>query len=266
MSPDETADIRADEEGLCAFFSSVEDQQALNSSTASAVLALVEYFERRACGRTFEGSKLFLYKMARTLRRTRGDCGVDLRTTFKALVRFGAPPYDMWHTDPSRFDDEPHDVSLIGFARDYADTRYVRLDFRDHESTGYECGKKTLFTVKSFLAAGFPVAFGFSVPHSLTTCPHIPYRPSFESYRGGGAVVAVGYNDNRDTSPKGAILVRTCWGDKWGEKGYGWLPYAYVEKGLARDFWTLVREAWLDPTEFKAPLLLFEDENTCRDF
>lgn len=55
--PDQV-DLRYGDEGE-VFLTDVEDQGPLNSSTAFAVLSLVEYFERRS-GRTFSGSKLFL--------------------------------------------------------------------------------------------------------------------------------------------------------------------------------------------------------------
>ena len=54
-------------------------------------------------------------------------------------------------------------------------------------------------------AQGFPVLFGFPVPTSLTVAANIPYRPTFDSIRGGHAVLAAGYDDQKGTSPKGVI-------------------------------------------------------------
>ena len=80
-------DLRNGDEGE-VFISPAEDQGSLQSSTSFAVLSMIEYFERRR-GYTFNGSKLFLYKVARNLRarmlEERSDAGADLRTTFKAL-------------------------------------------------------------------------------------------------------------------------------------------------------------------------------------
>ncbi len=38
---------------------------------------------------------------------------------------------------------------------------------------------------------------------------------------------------------------------EWGDKGYGWLPYEYVLKELAEDWWTLIDSKWVDTGEFK---------------
>ncbi len=247
-------DLRRDAEG--EYFTPPEDQGPLNSSCAFAVLSLVEYFERRGRGRTFEGSARFLYKVTRSrmqkLLRVTGDTGTDLRTTLKELVQCGVPPEEHWPYDIDNFDDEPSGFAYRQ-ARPFSGIRYFRLDEPNRS------GKKTLKVVKSFLAAHFPVVFCFPVPTSLTDDPDIPYRRRLDSYRGGQAAVAVGYDDNRPLSeepkPK-ALLIRSSWGTTWGDAGYGWLPYAYVRKQLARDFWTLVSQDWMDATEFSRPSVI----------
>jgi C1A family cysteine protease len=244
-------DLRRDEE--CEYFGPSEDQGPLNCSCACAALSLVEYFERRGRGHTFEGSRLFLYKVARnraqTLLRVVGDTGAGLRTTFKAIARFGVPPEEHWPYDVRRFNDEPS-AFLYSLAARFPGMRYVRLDSPNRD------GSATLQAVKSFLAAGFPVAFGFPVPTSMTSDGNVPYRPNLDSVRGGQAVVAVGYSDRHVGPAKQALLIRSSWGVAWGEGGYGWLPAAYVQQQLARDFWTVVSPEWLDAEEFGRPVLV----------
>ena len=67
----------------------VADQGALNCSAAHACLALFEYFERRSTGDAAERSAIFLYKLSRRLLGSAGNAGVDLRSTLKAMARFG---------------------------------------------------------------------------------------------------------------------------------------------------------------------------------
>ena len=67
------------------------------------------------------------------------------------------------------------------------------------------------------------------------------------------AVVAAGYDDRRLRGTRGALLIRNSWSSEWGDAGYGWLPYAYVEECLANSFWTLVSAEWLGSGEFQRP-------------
>lgn len=231
---------------LREYFPDVFDQRNIGSSSAQACIGLIEYFELRSHGKVNHLSALYLYKSALKLARVIGDVGADLRTVLKAIARLGVPPEYHYPYEPKNFSQEP-DPYLHSFADEHRSMVYVRLDRRN--TTGAE----TLEVVKAFLTAGFPVAFGFPIPSSLTTDCDIPYRPTLDAPCGCQAVVAAGFDDQRLRTSKGALLVRSSWGTSWGEDGYGWLPYGYVEQQLAADFWTVLRSDWLASGEFELP-------------
>lgn len=231
---------------LREYFLPATDPQRLNASTAFACVGLFEYFQARVHGALGRRAPLFLYKVTRKLLRQTGDTGAPLRATLRALVRFGVPLAEHCSADIEHFDHEP-DPFLYGFSDEFRAIRYLRLDARNAD------GGRTLATVKAFLAAGLPCAFGFCVPASLSRESDIPYRVAFDGILGGNAAVVVGYDDRRIRSTVGALLIRTSWGSEWGEEGYGWLPYAYIEQQLAADFWTIIRPDWLESGEFDRP-------------
>jgi C1A family cysteine protease len=228
---------------LWEFFPEVEDQGQLNSSCAFAVLCLVENLEARTDSPPLEASRLFLYQMALRLRGTTDDIGVDLRTTFKSLVRFGAPPQQFWPYDSERFRQMPTDPFLFGFARDYQRLHYFRLQWFAKSNPAVrsriaESSDETLSILKSFLATGFPFAFGFHVQTTLTRDGLICDTDRSHTIRGGQATVAVGFDDEiRIGSHKGALLIRSSWGSQWGDKGYGWFPYDSVRHSASSEFW-----------------------------
>ena len=55
-----------------------------------------------------------------------------------------------------------------------------------------------------------------------------------ESALGGHAICAVGYDDN-----KKIIKFKNSWSAGWGRKGYGFLPYAYIDRYMM-DAWSSV--------------------------
>ncbi|MGQ9802173.1 MAG: C1 family peptidase [Candidatus Saccharicenans sp.] len=240
---------------LRQYCSPVEDQGRLGSCTAHAGVGAIEYYERRAFGRHLDASRLFLYKVTRNLMKLRGDTGAYLRTTIGAMVLFGVPPESYWPytDDATAFDREPK-AFCYAFAQNFQTIKYFRHD------PPASSPDRVLHRVKTYLAKGHPAMFGFTVYNSIEqaeTTGCIPFPSPRERLEGGHAVLAVGYDDRLEITntfskqkTRGALLIRNSWGAAWGEDGYGWLPYDYVIKGLAQDFWSILKKEWVDTTAF----------------
>jgi C1A family cysteine protease len=240
---------------LRPFCPPVENQLDLGSCTANAGIGLLEYYERKSFGRHLDASRLFVYKTTRNLMHVTGDTGATLRSTMAALALFGVPPEEFWPYRTAEFDREPPSF-CYSFAANYQCLRYLRLD------TPGITGETLLSRIRSCCAAGIPSMFGFTVYSSIRMASaggKIPFPAMGERILGGHAVDAVGYdnavsiqNDAPGSVPTtGAILIRNSWGPEWGVGGYGWLPYEFILKGLAVDWWVVLKSEWIDTGVFK---------------
>ena len=231
--------------------SPIEDQNDFNSCTAHAGVGLVEFFIKKAYGKGFKASPFFLYKVTRNLLDYEDDKGAFLRDTMKAMVLFGVPPEA--YCVPQDINDEPS-TFCYALAQNYQADAYYRLDPTGTSPTDL------LHHVKVNLSLHLPSMFGFSTYASLDNVSEdgrILFPSEDENFTGGHAVVTVGYDDtleienwkNGETTV-GALLIRNSWGRNWGDEGYGWLPYDYVWGGLTSDWWSLLKNEWIDTDQF----------------
>lgn len=246
---------------LSYWCSAIEDQGTLNTCTAQAGIALVEYFARKTFNRHENLSARFLYKAARNLMHRMGDTGASVRETMRAMVLFGIPPEEYWPytEDANTFDHEPNQF-CYAYAQNYQAVKYCRLDHAGISKPAL------LAQIKAVLVSGVPCMFGFTIYNSIYEDfnfrrGHVPYPSANDEMAGGHAVVAVGYDDHRmiesadgTMRSQGAILIRNSWGTAWGQGGYGWLPYKYVLAGLTADWWALLKSEWFSKGHFGASL------------
>jgi len=204
----------------------IEDQGRLGSCTAQALVGALEFLERKTGKPPVDLSRLFVYYQERVLEDSiEVDAGAQIRDGVRALARWGVCHESSWPYDVTRFSMCPPQQCYEEAAR-HQILAYYRVG--------------SLQEMKISLAAGYPVVFGFLVFDSMETkevqrTGRVPSPSDRDVVMGGHAVMAVGYDDRT-----GRIIFRNSWGTRWGKRGYGTVPYAFISNPfLATDFWTI---------------------------
>jgi len=208
----------------------VFDQGDLGSCTANAIVAAMMMAGSQGDPDAPPQpmlSRLFLYYFERVIEHSvDSDSGAMMRDGFKVIANKGCCLEDTWPYIIGDFAKHPDALALNEAASDKA-VVYSRVD-------------QTPGQMKAVLAAGYPIAVGFTVYESFESdevakTGIVPMPKVDESVLGGHAVLVVGYDNSQSR-----FLCRNSWGEGWGMKGYFSLPYDYLTNpDLADDFWTV---------------------------
>ena len=212
----------------------IYDQGQLGSCTANAAARLVELDEaKQGLGDVSTPSRLFIYYYERVLEGTVSeDSGAELRDAAKVLANLGVPDESEWPYDIDRFtEDPPPNVDADAYRR--------RALVYQRVIPGH--GR-----LRSVMASGYPVMFGFSVPESFESDemasgrdPLLRLPQPGEKIVGGHAVTLVGYDW---TAEPRRCLVANSWGADWCQDGYYWMEASWFDHSeLASDFWVIRR-------------------------
>ena len=213
---------------LRAFCPPVYDQGNLGSCTANAIGAALEFDQiKQKLKGVFVPSRLFIYYNERVIEGTvKQDAGAMIRDGMKTVAQQGAPHETLWPYVITSFAKKP--------------PASVYTDAAKYPALVYRSVPQDITSLKSCLASGFPIVFGFTV-YSGFESPDVAKTGQLnlptptETVLGGHAVLAVGYDDATQR-----FLIRNSWGTSWGLQGYFTMPYAYMTNTrLASDFWTI---------------------------
>jgi len=216
-------------------------QGKLGSCTANAICAAVHYDQVQQGLVAFAPSRLFVYYNERAIEGTIDtDSGATIRDGMKSLNKLGVCTEECWPYNVEVFTERPTDACYESASSNRA-KEYARVN-------------QDLEEIKAVLNNGNVIPFGFIVCSSFMT-PEVAktgqmVMPSFtDEVLGGHAVLCVGYDDVREV-----FIIRNSWGEDWGDKGYFYMPYAYLlDQFLSRDLWTVFSVTGkLMPTEQRA--------------
>jgi len=205
--------------------SPVRDQGQMGSCTAFAIVTgLRECIQIKNLGskKFVLLSPLDLYYNERVKEGSVRNCqaGAMIRTGMSVLTKQGVCPDSSWKYIISKCGIKP--------------TSSAREQEKKYKIFTYARVGADIISIKSAIAAGHPVVMGFDVYESFETISHngiMPMPKPGESYLGGHAVLAVGYDDITQL-----LVVKNSWGTGWGYYGYFFMPYGATV--FMADLWT----------------------------
>ncbi|KAK0707824.1 hypothetical protein B0H67DRAFT_323091 [Lasiosphaeris hirsuta] len=138
------------------------------------------------------------------------------------------------------FDKDDWPASVPDAACFANDKLHAALNYARPEMNS-ECWKRCIHK-------GYPVFFAIRELDSWYQWSRNPAATNFvspvplenEVSHGGHAMLIVGWDDS--IGGTGCFKVQNSWGDNWGNKGFFWLPYEWLNvKGAINDRWTFMK-------------------------
>lgn len=216
-SPRDRVDLRL-------WASPIEDQLHLGSCVGQAIVGAYELLVNKIDKAKFTDlSRLFVYYNARLLDNAQDeDVGAYVRDGIKAINKYGVCNESEW---PYLIEKFSHAPSIQSY--EDAQRRLIKKYYRI----------QNIEDIVDALNADSPVVSGMNVYNSFYELDNgrttiLPMPRGDEHLIGGHAVTLVGYD-----LPKQLFLARNSFGVDWGDNGYFWVPFDYVEQDFM-DNWT----------------------------
>lgn len=211
-------------------FRPVQNQGAQGSCLAHAMVAIFEYAMKLSNCKELDLSEAFLYYNAREEDSTgdvstNTDTGSRVKPAVLSLMKYGLAQEEF-----CRYNDEDFTTKPSAAAYEDAANRKLIKAMNVDKSTA---------AIKAALAEGYPVVISLALCKSFGSAYKDGYvqMPSQEEIKerftpseepqerhSSHAMVIVGYSDKL-----GRFIVRNSWGDEWGDQGYCYIPYDYID-------------------------------------
>lgn len=204
----------------------VKEQGKLGSSSAFSVLSAYIYSLRKdKLVEEIQLSPLFIYYNQRYIAGTIGcDSGASIRDALKVIERLGVCKEDMYPYTTDYYNDRPtNDAYKYAYDNKYP-IQYCKL-------------KLSLENIMKGLSLNFPIIFGFTVYESFIhkdteRTGVMPEPKNGEKIVGYHSVLVVGYDIHRKH-----LLCMNSWGSSWGQEGFFWMPFSFVNERNCGDPW-----------------------------
>jgi C1A family cysteine protease len=204
-----------------AWMPPVWDQGELGSCTAQGIGGAYEFTRKKQNLEDFTPSTLFIYYNERALEgNINEDAGAEPRDGMKVLQQWGCCNEGLWPYIQRKFANKPSSKAYGEATKNKIKT-YERVEFNPD-------------AIRAALSHQSPVVFGIQVFSNFmdTKADGIVPSPSGDVL-GGHCMLIVGSKDDK-------FIFRNSWGERFGEKGYGYIDASYVtNENLAGDMWVV---------------------------
>jgi C1A family cysteine protease len=205
---------------------------------------LCEFLENKTGKPTsmVEVSPLFLYFEERQREGTvNEDSGARIRDGLIILKGMGICPEQDHCYPPDAKTERPNSPQLLAEIAKAPSPQAVN-DATEFTISSYH-RITTLSGLKQALAGGDGCVLGIMVYDSFESpqahaTGRIPMPQPGDKPLGGHALFCCGYQDDPQYEGGGYLIVKNSWGTDFGDHGYIFLPYAYVNPNLMSDIWT----------------------------
>ena len=187
----------------------------------ASVVGVKEFQDKKEYYKLIKLSPRFLYNLCKQFDDAPFEEGTYPRIAMKVLLNHGVCHESFWPYAPYQ-----KSLPLKG----------ADIDAKKFKIKAYARLKSQLEMKRSLLING-PFLAGVEVYKSwfnkkVERSGLIPMPKLNEKLMGGHAICIVGYDDKLKI-----FKFKNSWGAKWADKGYGYLPYAYMDK-YCSDAWS----------------------------
>lgn len=210
------------------FYGPICNQGQLGSCTAFAALQWFSALRVQSGYPWVEYSELAQYYEERVLQNTvNEDSGATTEEALTVLETFG----------PMAETRDPYNIANFRNPPPSDWLSHIKLLDKQARWISRNPDGKLIPPIKNALAHNHPIVFGFICFDTLESreaaMTGLVVRPVSINPIGGHDCNIVGYDDHKVVGPDvGACLIRNQWDEGWGDHGYFWLSYEYLEAYL----------------------------------
>jgi C1A family cysteine protease len=205
--------------------SPIENQGELGSCVGNGVVGALEFLQIRNGQSLVDLSRLFVYYNSRLMHQAQDkDEGTYIHLAMGTLSAIGTCTELKW----------PYDISKAFVKPTWGSYREAYVNKIDSYYRISGSGDVRDEFIKRALQSNHVVVFGMTVDQAYIDYEGgiVAMPKSVRVNSGGHCQVIVGYDDT-----KRCWIVRNSWGTSWGEFGYAYVPYTYLDASEANDFW-----------------------------